>query len=274
MSLVLAGCGGSSGTDSPDTSVATSTIAPSPSLSGAGDVVSGQFDVGGKKIFAECKGSGSPTVLMESGDEGDHYQWVVIAQEIAQHTRTCVYDRLGTGKSEDPTGCRQLADLRGDLEAVLTEVGEDGPYVLVGTSGGGFLMAGFAYEHPADVQGIVLLETPHAIVPEQVPPSLLEQIKCDNPTNVERRDYVSVENEAWSNRREIGDIPMTVVTNDYLGQGENEEERTNVEGQQGWLVLSPQAQQILVTSGHNVPANEPKLAMAEILKVVEAARAG
>jgi pimeloyl-ACP methyl ester carboxylesterase len=46
-----------------------------------------------------------------------------------------------------------MRELRGDLEALLRALGEDGPYVLVGTSGGGFLMAGFAYAHPNDVVG-------------------------------------------------------------------------------------------------------------------------
>jgi hypothetical protein len=56
-------------------------------------------------------------------------------------------------------------------------------------------------------------------------------LKCDNPTNQERQDYVTVENEAWSNRQLIGNIPLTVITNDYGDVDENEEQLTNVEGQ-------------------------------------------
>ncbi len=67
---------------------------------------------------------------------------------------------------------------------------------------------------------------------------------------------------------------MTVITNDYGDYPLDEEGRTNVEDQQGWLVLSPQAKQVIVTSGHNVPGIEPALVADEILKVVETARAG
>ena len=131
-------------------------------------------------------------------------------------------------------------------------------------------MAGFAYEHPTEVAGVVLAETPKAIKTEKAPPG----INCDGQDNVERRDYVTVENDAWNNRHLVGDIPMTVITNDYGAYPLDEEGRTNVKDQQGWLVLSPQAKQIIVTSGHNVPGNEPALVADEILKVVQAARAG
>ena len=165
-----------------------------------------------------------------------------------------------------------MKDLRGDLEVLLRALGEDGPYVLVGTSGGGFLMAGFAYAHPNEVKGMVFVETPHAIIPKEAPPGLLAELKCDSPTNQERRDYVTVENEAWSNRQLIGNIPLAVITNDYGDVYENEEQRTNVEGQKGWFKLSPRARQVVVTSGHDVPENEPDLVVNEVLQVLDAAR--
>jgi pimeloyl-ACP methyl ester carboxylesterase len=41
---------------------------------------------------------------------------------------------------------------------LLRTLGQDGPYVLVGTSGGGLVMAGFAYAHPNEVKGMVFVE--------------------------------------------------------------------------------------------------------------------
>jgi pimeloyl-ACP methyl ester carboxylesterase len=69
---------------------------------------------------------------------------------------------------------------------------EDGPYVLVGSSGGGFLMVGFAYAHPRDVAGMVLVETPRALIPEQLPAEDLAEVKCESPGNQERRDHLDV----------------------------------------------------------------------------------
>jgi pimeloyl-ACP methyl ester carboxylesterase len=211
--------------------------------------------------------------MFETGDESKIDQWDAVQPKVAERTSTCAYDRLGNGASDPPrVACRRMADLRSDFEALLRVRGLHAPYVLVGTSGGGFLMAGFAYRHPAEVRGIVFAETPPAIVPAESPPDLLAQLKCDAPGNVERRDYVSVENEAWSQRHRLGDIPMTIITNDYQGTGSNKEEQTNVEGQKGWLVLSPQAKQVIVTTGHDVPENEPELTVREILRVLDAAK--
>jgi alpha/beta hydrolase fold len=265
--LVLAACG--------DSDNATSSAGPStstPSSSTIGKEVSGLVDIGGgRKLFAECTGSGEPTVLFESGDESDHTEWRLVVLGLPKQVRTCTYDRFGNGLSDRAAGCRGMKDFRGDVEALLRALGEDGPYVLVGASGGGYLMAGFAYAHPEDVVGMVLLDTARAINPERAPAGLLAELKCDSPENQERRDYVAIEQEAWSQRHKIGNIPMTVISNDY-GKNSNEDERTNVAGQKGWLVLSPRARQVVVTTGHDVSENEPDLVQREILRVLKAAR--
>jgi hypothetical protein len=266
LSLVLTAC-----SDSADAPPAGQSPSPSASIQPSDSLFTDLVAVGGgRNVYVQCAGSGSPTIILESGDESDHIQWRLVEPSLAERTRTCSYDRLGTGASDKPTGCRQLKDLNGDLEALLRATGEDGPYVLVGTSGGGFLMAGFAYAHPRDVKGMAFVETPHAIIAEEAPPELLQELKCDSPMNEERRDYVAVENEAWANRERIGDIPLVVISNDYGNDYDNEEQRTNVEDQKGWFKLSPQARQVVVTSGHDVPENEPDLVIKEILQVLEA----
>lgn len=267
--VVAAGCGGSA---------AKTASSPSPSASASpSDPYHARKEVldigGGLHVFMECVGVGTPTIVLEAGDESDNTHWRSVSPTLIDHTRVCSYDRLGTGASDDPTGCRQLADLRHVLEGALRAIGEKGPYVLVGASGGGYLAAGFAFAHPALVRGIVFVETPHAIVPSEAPAELLAQLRCTAPTNVERRDYVRVENDAWSQRHRLGNIPVSVISNDYRGSGENAEQRTNVAGQKGWLVLSPQARQVIVTSGHDVANNEPAVVIREILRVLAAARA-
>ncbi len=228
---------------------------------------------GGRHIYMECAGVGMPTVLLESGDESGSDHWDEVYPALIDHTRACRYDRLGTGQSDPATGCRELPDLRSVLEAALRIIGEKGPFVLVGASGGGYLVAGYAYSQARQIRGIVLVETPQAIDLSKAPEELRARLKCDAPANVERRDYARVENDAWSNRHQIGNIPMTIITNDYKSSAENAEERNNVTGQKAWLVLSPQARQVVVTSGHDVANNEPTLVIREILRVLAAARA-
>jgi pimeloyl-ACP methyl ester carboxylesterase len=273
MTSCSAGGDDASSGDSIPQSSTTASSATNRSDTGDATVDGALVDIGGgRHVFGVCEGKGSPTVVLENGDESEVSQWQLVFPTIAQHTRVCSYDRVGVGSSDPATGCRELPDLRADLEAFLAAEREAGPYVLVGTSGGGFLMAGFAYAHPAQVRGMVFAETPHAIVPAQEPASLLNEIRCDNSTNEEHRDYVKVENDAWSHRHRIGDIPMTVISNDYGNSADGQEQRTNVAGQRGWLVLSPKARQIVVRSGHDVPTNESALVIREILRVLAAAQ--
>ena len=48
--------------------------------------------------------------------------------------------------------------------------------------------------------------------------------------------------------------------------------RENVKEQEGWLVLSPRAEQVVVTTGHAVEEADPKLVIDAILRVVSLAR--
>ena len=228
------GSAGSAGS-SPSAGRATS---PSPPRSGTD--FTGLIDIGGgRHLYAVCKGTKSPTILLEAGDESDTYQWAAVMPQLVAHARTCAYDRLGVGYSDLPSGCRGPADLLGDTEGLLKALGEEGPYLLVGHSGGGFLMADFAYAHPDRVLGLVLVETPEAINPRRAPKDVLNDINCHTASNVEHRDYVTVENYAWSHRHRIGNIPMTVISNKFNPPYDDYEQPTNVRDQRGWFVLNP-----------------------------------
>jgi predicted small lipoprotein YifL len=273
LMLTLSACGGSGpAAQSPPPHKSTNSVTASPQESADVPVL---VSIGGARhLFVHCSGQGSPTIVLESGDESDQFQWSAVFRRLAAETRVCAYDRLGNGSSDAATGCRRTPELLGDLSAMLAAVEARPPYVLVGTSGGGYLMTSYAYAHPRATAGIVLAETPHAIIPSQAPKGLLAELDCGSALNQEHRDYVSVERYAWTHRHPIGRIPMTVISNDYGDSGENAEQKTNVKGQRGWLVLSPLARQVVVTSGHDVPENEPDLTEREILRVLAAARTG
>lgn len=212
---------------------------------------------------------------MEGGDGDTSDSYAFAEPAVAKVTRACVYDRANLGQSDPAPGPRGLTELVGDLEALLEAAEIPQPYVLVGTSGGGYITAGYAYEHPRDIVGLVFVDT-GAPFPNP-PKEIVEETDPDNPENVEKRDCLQVEKDAWNARTRIGDIPVKIVTVKFSPEAIKESPfpaerklmRRNIERQQGWLVLSPRAQQIVAT-GHAVE-EDPELVLDVILDAVREA---
>ena len=118
-------------------------------------------DIGGRRIYIDCVGRGSPTVVLESGLGGPTVLWGQVQPALAKSVRVCSYDRDGLGWSEESHQPRTAARFASDLHAALHAAGEDGPYVMVGHSIGGMLALNFAAAYPSEVAGAVLLEPTH-----------------------------------------------------------------------------------------------------------------
>jgi pimeloyl-ACP methyl ester carboxylesterase len=117
------------------------------------------IDVGGHRLYLNCTGSGSPTVVLEPGAGMMSSDLGWIAPAVASDTRVCVYDRAGRGWS-DPTNTPQDgAQIATDLHALLQHGNVPGPYVLAGHSLGGLYALTFAARYPGDVAGLVLVDS-------------------------------------------------------------------------------------------------------------------
>ena len=117
----------------------------------------GLVDIGrGRKIYFECRGTGSPTVVLISGTRGAHDDWTdlidrkkpngapkpdesAVFPQVSKFTRVCAYDRPGTtlndGTQTKSTAVQQPTTAQqgvADLHAVLIASRAPGPYVLVG----------------------------------------------------------------------------------------------------------------------------------------------
>jgi pimeloyl-ACP methyl ester carboxylesterase len=276
LALVIVLGLGSSCSDSPDD--AGSDGSASPSATAASDEFAGQVTLDdGRELFLQCSGAGSPTVVLEGGDDDTSQSYAYAVDQLAAVTRTCAYDRANLGQSAPDSRCRGLRELVGDLEQVLRAGEVPGPYVLVGTSGGGHITAGYAVGHADQIAGMVFVEVPPPF--PNPPADLVAETRCDAPGNIESRDYLQVEQDAWQARREIGDIPVTVISTKYSPAEvaaapplERPLVRANVERQRGWLVLSPRAKQVVVHTGHAVEEADPQLVIDAILAVVEDAQ--
>src|SRR5437016_3557801 len=117
-------------------------------------------DVGGRRLYVHCTGSGSPTVVLVSGlAETSVYWGGWIAPAVAQSTTVCAYDPAGQGWSDPPTSPQDGAAVATDLHSLLDHAQIPGPYVLVGHSTGGAYVRVFAARYPDQVAGMVFLDS-------------------------------------------------------------------------------------------------------------------
>ena len=117
------------------------------------------YVVDGHPLHLRCTGSGGPTVVLEGGLGETSLAWSWVTPAVSDTNRVCVYDRAGQGWSGDPAAPQDANDVADDLHALLVRAGERGPYVLVGHSIGGTYALAHAARYPADVAGMVLVDS-------------------------------------------------------------------------------------------------------------------
>jgi pimeloyl-ACP methyl ester carboxylesterase len=113
---------------------------------------------GGRRLSIRCTGEGSPTVILTAGAGDQSLAWRGIQSALSGPVRVCAWDRPGFGFSDSSTGAQDVVHLTDSLEAALAVATIGPPYVLVGHSLGSFETLMFAFRHPRDVAGIVLVD--------------------------------------------------------------------------------------------------------------------
>jgi pimeloyl-ACP methyl ester carboxylesterase len=175
-------------------SACTMPASPSaPSSASPGPAASGNFaglvDVGGRQVYLACRGSGTPTVVLQSGYPNAGDIWTVaeshpppVAEGLAASIRVCWYDRPGSVRQIDDRGQplsemvpsrsqavpqpRTGAEVVSELHDLLADAGVPGPYVLVGHSLGGLFNLLYARTHPDQVVGLVMVDATPPALPE------------------------------------------------------------------------------------------------------------
>ncbi len=111
-----------------------------------------------RRINLTISGEGSPTVVLMNGLGGTTLSWARVQRRLEGKTRVVAYDHAGLGFSDPGPLPRTSERIVADLRAALKGAGIAGPYVLVGQSASGLHARLFAFRHPDEVAGLVLVD--------------------------------------------------------------------------------------------------------------------
>ena len=104
-------------------------------------------------------GEGAPTVILAPGMGGTSLGWRRVQPDVARFTRVVSFDHAGMGFSESGPLPRTSSAIVLDLHAALRTADIGPPYVIVGHSAGGMHMRLFAFLHPDEVAGMVMVDS-------------------------------------------------------------------------------------------------------------------
>jgi predicted alpha/beta hydrolase family esterase len=223
--------------------------------------IDGLFPIGTEgRLALRCWGVGTPVIVLEAGTDptGGIGQFsTTLAPGLATHTMTCTYDRLGAGLSDPaPHHRRTLDDLVMVLHRLLRSAHVGGPYLLVGSSGGGAIAIHYAGTYQRQVAGLVLLDVsaPEPELAEEFPE---EAADWDHGEFV---DWYGMGAQLAYHRRPLPEIPVRIVT---ASDGQSSEK-----DQSFWLRLSPLATQETLEGGHVISSDDPDGVVAQIIEVL------
>ena len=291
--FLLAACSAATPVDSgaPEEPLSTATEA-----SGVPEPLIGEFDVGdGRELHLECIGVGSPTIVIEVGnDDTIHGSWDAVFEPMSSVSRVCAYDRANLGRSDPDPGPRTISDLGDDLVSLLHVAAVPGPYVFVGGSFGGNIVGVLAAEHPDEVAGLVFVDSdPLSDDPAMDPLRLNltdeQYAACcadasqyeppyDAPENIEHIDWAGGREAALASVHDLPRVPTTVITAthpDCEPDWPCDAIAESVADLQAlWIEGNPEGTQVLVDSGHVVQREAPEVIVRETRTIVDTVRAG
>ncbi len=246
---------------------------------------------GGRSLYLECHGRGSPTVILEAGLRSRSDFW---------STRVCAYDRPGTTLGTDAFSRstpvpmpRTASDAVVDLHALARAARIPGPVVLAGHSTGGLIARLYAATHPRRVAGLVMVDALSEFVEDgytRAQMAAFDELNngplpgLESYTDLEqvlfRPSFVEMRRAART--RPLGDLPYSVISRTVpidlpaglpAGLTTRVSERVWAASQRRLAALVPGTRQAIARrSSHYVMFSQPGLIIREVGRVVRAVR--
>lgn len=229
-----------------------------------------KIDIGGYGLYLHCLGQGSPTVILDAGEPDDSRDWSYLQPQFAPQTRVCAYDRAGLGLSDARPASVKINGLvfTHEEHALLQKAGIPGPYVIAGFSWGGGFARLFAYTYPAEVAGMVLVDSV-------------------NENELDNNQYVSAIPDLAAARKQLhtytphgiagtlGHIPVVVLSeNPSLPScGDCMEPAWPTYQAQLATASSNTVHVMALRSGHAIVSDQPAVVVEAVREAVDAVRA-
>jgi len=263
-----------------------------------------RHDIGGYQLHIHCLGTGSPTIIIDTGLGDDSSDWQAIVEQSSLTTQTCVYDRPGYGWSDYGPRPRDSERIAFELALLLQRAKIQPPYILVGHSFGGYNIRMFAASYPNKVAGLVLIDASHENqytrlnikIPKSNrrihsritqprpdlklhPPPQKNQLLRDKAFHTVRYEIYSLyqSSQQVAHIASIPIVPLIVISRgiaEWFGNDKaRQREKTWIKLQQDLTYLSPISQHIFANrSGHNIPQQQPEIIVDALSDVTHLAR--
>jgi pimeloyl-ACP methyl ester carboxylesterase len=266
----------------------------------------GTIDGDGRNLYLECKGKGSPPVILISGYRNNAAIWTTppkpgvapVFDAVAVFTRVCAHDRPGTIldaahlSRSDPVAMPRTSDeVVSELHYLVVAARIEGPYVLVAHSLGGLFARLYAATYPGEVAGLVLVDAwpesmPRLLGPEQW--QAYEMLSAPPPPGLETyRDLEVIDFGAASERmteaaahQPLSEIPLFILSrakpvalppNVPADFSPAAFEAAWRKGQAELAALLPDAKHVVATeSNHYIQIEQPDLVVEAVRTVVDA----
>ena len=128
------------------------TLEPCRYLVSAGDYdlnVSVVGNKNGKHTIVCCAGLNDGTM---------NFSWRKMTKYIEKDNKLLFIDRAGYGLSEDTKEDRTVEQIVEDYRTVLKNMGQEGPYILMGHSIGGMYTSYWQSKYPEEVEGVIIMD--------------------------------------------------------------------------------------------------------------------
>lgn len=267
------------------TALALALIVPASLHASQSSPIKGRFDVGGRKLYLSCEGTGSPTILIEPGQGVPRTVWASIGADFSSATRVCTYDRANTGQSDAAPTPRTATAMVRDLERLLQVARVPSPYLLIGHSAGGELVRLLASRNPTRTTGFLAINSvpvasawlPRAL-PRFTPAQRQEELAYyagENPENIAWRASAKALAAARPPRGKPYTIMISTIAQcagEPAGGPCRRSYALYTKLQRALATQAPQGRFVMIAGQHELYLDHPQAVMREIQRLLSLAR--